>query len=157
MSSYKKIYSRILRESIKEDYSQQMGMKDDVDPYMGDRQSEEDAFRDELDPTSDGSEYDVEPSSVDVGAEIATYLGRYSKLFASFRGRLLNPQNPDALLTKLAEVAEIPEYANAAETVAKQVKKAVESLSATQAELDTLVTMAVPRKNKRMNSGKAEI
>lgn len=109
-------------------------------------------FESGLDPDADPSMYDVEGLGKEVMSVVddtTTQVIEWADEIESFTKRLLDPENPDALLTKLTRVSNIPEFSNAAEAVAKHLRKAVSEIGAAKTELDVLASMAGPRRDAR--------
>lgn len=117
-----------------------------------DSEADMEEFNKGLDPETDPSEFDVEG----LGDELESAVDKttqqvieWADEIESFTKRLLDPENPEALLTKLTSVTDIPEYATAAEAVAKHLRKAISEIGSAKTELDVLASMAASRRNAR--------
>jgi len=110
------------------------------------------SFQGELDPESPEGVFDVEglsPETYSMVDSTVDEIVKWSEELASFVDRLVNPKNDQAVLTKLTKVANIPEFAKAADEVSKPLQKVYRELGAARAALDTLATMAKPRRDER--------
>lgn len=111
-----------------------------------------DAFNAELDPESPEDIHDTEgldPSVYSMVDSTTEEIIEWSKRLSGFVKGLVDPQNPNAILTKLTKVSNIPEFADAAEKVSKPLEKVFSELGRAQAALDTLATLAKSRRDKR--------
>lgn len=111
-----------------------------------------DAFNGELDPESPEGVFDSEgldPSVYSMVDATTEEIIGWSQKLSTFVKELVDPQNEQAILTKLTKVANVPEFADAAEKVSKPLEKVFRELGAAQAALDTLATLAKSRRDKR--------
>jgi len=109
-------------------------------------------FGNTLDPESPDDIHDVEgldPEIYSLVDKTTDQVVQWSDEVQVFIKRLIDPKNPEAILTKLTSVAKIPEFADAAEKVAKPLEKVFSELGRAQAALDTLATLAKSRRDKR--------
>lgn len=116
------------------------------------------AFNDSVDADVDAEEYDVDGLGDEVYSavdETTQEIIRWAEDIGQFTKKLIDPENPDALLSKLASVSNIPEFATAAETVSKHLTKAVSEIGQGKTALDALASLAASRRDAR-KSGDAE-
>lgn len=151
MSSFKERFNFLLKEEASEQ------MRPEKRPSYD---SEEDIreFDKGVDPDVDPKGYDIEGLGSEISSVVddtTTQVIEWADEIESFTKRLLDPENPDALLTKLTSVTNIPEYASAAESVAKHLRKAVSEIGAAKTELDVLASMASARRNARREADNA--
>lgn len=119
---------------------------------MYDDSEDMDAFAGELDPDSAPDSFDTEgldPSVYSMVDSTTEEIIGWSNKLSAFVKELVDPQNDQAILTKLSKVSNVPEFADAAERVSKPLEKVFRELGAAQAALDTLATLAKSRRDKR--------
>lgn len=156
-SSFEEVFSKIL---LKEANGEEMSMGRPRRRPRYDDTMDREEFDRGIDPDIDPSGYDVEGlgdqviSAVDDTTEQVI---QWADEIESFTKRLLDPENPEALLTKLSNVTNIPEYSTAAEAVAKHLRKAVSEIAAAKTELDVLASMANSRRNARKMSDQSQV
>jgi hypothetical protein len=164
MRSFKDRFNKILlQEAMSPSPSPESG--EATGPEQGqsrpryDSSEDASAFEAGLDPETDPSAYDVDG----LGEELESAVDKttqqvieWADEIESFTKRLLDPENPEALLTKLTSVTDIPEYATAAEAVAKHLRKAISEIGSAKTELDVLASMASSRRNLRQQADNAQ-
>lgn len=161
MRSFKERFNKILLQEAMSPSGR--GGESEGNPSGGSRpryDSREDleAFESGLDPDTDPSEYDVEGLGQELESAVdktTQQVIQWADEIESFTKRLLDPENPEALLTKLTSVTDIPEYSTAAEAVSKHLRKAISEIGAAKTELDVLASMAASRRNARQQADSA--
>lgn len=124
----------------------------ELDRPMYDDGEDGEAFGDTLDPESPEDVHDVEglsPELYSLVDKTTEQVVDWAEEVQAFVKRLVDPRNPEAILTKLTSVAKIPEFADAAEKVSKPLEKVFSELGRAQAALETLATLAKSRRDKR--------
>lgn len=117
-----------------------------------DRGGDTKSFKDSLSPDTDPEFADSDGMGDDFYSQVdetSQQIIEWADDLKTFSDRLIDPNNPESLLKKLASVATIPEFSSAAESVSKHLKKCVESAGAARAELDVLATLAGTRRDAR--------
>lgn len=150
-SSFTDVFSRILKEAN--------GLPEEGPrrPRYDDREDRQEFDRG-IDSGVDPEGYDIEGLGEEVLSVVddtTAQVVQWAEEIDRFTKRLLDPENPDALLTKLSNITNIPEYSNAAEAVAKHLRKAVSEIGSARTELDVLASMAPARRNARKQSDAA--
>lgn len=123
-----------------------------------DREEDRSSFEGSLDQDTDPEFLDTEGFGEEVMSKVddtTEQIIEWSDEIEHFTNRLVDPHNPDALLTKLASVVEIPEFATAAEAVSKHLKKAVAEIRSAKTELDVLSSLAGSRRDLRKRADNA--
>lgn len=151
MRSFSQRFNKILLAEASAPDEMQQG------PERGQRpryDSEEDVaeFVGSLDPETNPEDYNVEGLGEELSSAVdhtTQQVIEWADEIESFTKRLLDPENPEALLTKLTSVTDIPEYSTAAEAVAKHLRKAISEIGSAKTELDVLASMASSRRNAR--------
>ena len=142
------ILESLLKKSV---ISEEDGSPLDRRPMYDDSEDVKE-FGSSLDPESPDDVYYVEgldPEVYSMVDKTTEQVVQWSDEVQAFVKRLVDPKNPEAILTKLTSVAKIPEFADAAEKVAKPLEKVFSELGRAQAALDTLATLAKSRRDKR--------
>ena len=127
-------------------------------PRYDDQEEGIEAFNNQVDPEVDPNGFETEgmPEEVTSAVDATTQqVIEWADEIENFTKRLVDPQNPDALLTKLASVTTIPEYQTAAEAVAKHLRKAVSEIGGAKTELDVLASLSSTRRDARQAADRA--
>lgn len=154
MSKFENAFRRVL---LKE--SPELSPEDNKRPRPRfDDGEDRESFEGSLDPDTDPEFLDTDGLSQEALSKVddtTDQIISWSDEIENFTNRLVDPQNPDALLTKLASVVEIPEFATAAEAVSKHLKKAVAEIRSAKTELDVLSSLAGSRRDQRRRQDNA--
>lgn len=155
MSKFRNVFTRVLLKEANGDL--ESPESPEKRPRF-DRNQDRESFEGSLDSDTDPDFLDTEGLSQEALSKVddtTEQIISWSDEIESFTNRLVDPQNPDALLTKLASVVEIPEFATAAEAVSKHLKKAVAEIRSAKTELDVLSSLAGSRRDQRRKQDSA--
>ena len=148
MKSFRERFNRLLTEE--EDVDLDIDNSSERPRY--DDAADREAFDKGVDPDIEASEYDVEGLGEEVYSAVddtTQQVIKWAEDIESFTKRMIDPENPDALLSKLASVSNVPEFATAAEGIAKHLKKAVSEIAGAKTELDVLASLSGTRRDAR--------
>lgn len=111
----------------------------------------EDSLEAETDPNAFTPEGLPEEAIGSIVAQVSEQVKGIANELNEFNGRLINPNNPESFLSRLAskEIYAIPEFQEASEAAAKALSKAQPAIASAITELYKLVTMAENRKAER--------
>jgi hypothetical protein len=144
MRNFNTIFENALKNHLKLLTEEERPMYDDGEDI--------ESFQGELDPESPDGVFDTEglsPETYSMVDSTVEEIIKWSGELKTFVGKLVDPTNDQAVLTKLTKVSNIPEFSKAAEDVSKPLQKVYVALGTAMAAMDTLATMAKSRRDQR--------
>lgn len=162
MKSFKDRFTELLLERMSPDQTTDSseGLENDRGRPQYDSEADSQAFDDSLDADVDPDGYDVEGLGEEVYSAVddtTQQVIKWAEDIEAFTKKLVDPENPDALLTKLTSVTNIPEFEQAAEQVAKHLQKAISEIGSAKTSLDILASMSGVRRDARRTADQSAV